>query len=247
MRLGSDEERDLRPRSELRDLERAQPRNDAAVLRNGLGAHNHHVDLSQEAHDMRDSRLVDLRDRDSLRSEVLHDGIALLGARVIPHVHDAELALAELLGRTLQQARDSARRAVRQHALALGYEAPASLGDAVARSYGAAGEQAAVLEQVLADALEAGPVLRLQRRHEVLLEKIGAGGQGHGVGDGGLEAVRVRFYGVERFVDGRGGHGVEQRDEGFDGRDGLREVRVRSEDAVVRGDDAVDALDVCGK
>lgn len=74
---------------------------------------------------------------------------------------------------------------------------------------------------MVAHGVEGAAVLLLERRHEVLQEQVGAGGEGHRVGDGGLEAVGVGFDGVEGFEDGGGGDGVEELDEGFDGGDGL--------------------------
>jgi hypothetical protein len=90
---------------------------------------------------------------------------------------------------------------------------------------------------VLPHGVEAA-VLLLERRDEVLEEEVGAGLQGQRVVDRGLEEVRVGFDRVEGFVDGGGGDGVEEGDEGFDGGDGLGEVGVGGEEVSVCGDDA---------
>ena len=90
---------------------------------------------------------------------------------------------------------------------------------------------------MFADGVEA-PVLLLKRGDEVLQEQVGARGEGDGVGDGGLEAVAVQLDGVEGFVDGGGGDGVEEDDEGFDGGDGLGELGVGGEKLSVGCDNA---------
>lgn len=110
-----------------------------------------------------------------------------------------------------------------EHTLSLTHEAPTGLGDAVPGGNRSVGEQAAVAEEMLADGVEAA-VLLPKRGDEVLLEEVGAGGEGDGVRDGAAEAVGVGFDEVDGFEDGCGGRGVEEGDERFDGCDGFGEV-----------------------
>lgn len=132
---------------------------------------------------------------------------------------------------------------MRQHALSLLHEPPARLGDAIPRSNSPTGEQAPIAQQVLTHGVEAA-VLLLKRGDEVLQEEVGAGMEGHGVGDAGLEDVGVGLDGVERLEDGGGGDGVEEVNEGFDGRDGLGEVGVGGEEISVGGNDTVEELEI---
>lgn len=82
-------------------------------------------------------------------------------------------------------------------------------------------------------------VLLFQRSDEVLEEEVGSRLEGQRVLDRGLEEVGMGLDGVEGFVYGGGGDGVEEGDEGLDGGDGLCEVRVGGEEVSICSDDAV--------
>lgn len=49
----------------------------------------------------------------------------------------------------------------------------------------------------------------------------------------------MRLDGVEGFVDGGKGNGVEESDEGFDGGDGFCQVGIRGEQVAICGYNAV--------
>lgn len=242
VRLSSDVEGDLSPQRQLSNLVSAHARNNATILRHSLRTHKHHIDLSQETQRMRNRRLRDLRDGDSLTSELLDDSIALLIARLIPHIHHSEFTRTISRRSALEQSRNRSRRTMSQDALSFSHKSPTGLGDTIARSDGTSRKEAPIAEQVFANGVEA-PILLLKRGHEVLEEQVGAGGEWDGVGDGSFEAVAVQLDGVEGFVDGGGGDGVEEDDEGFDGGDGLGELGVGGEELSVGCDDAEGMLD----
>jgi hypothetical protein len=121
---------------------------------------------------------------------------------------------------------------MRQHALPLTHEAPPRIGDALPRRVGAIRKEAAVAQEMLAQGLEAA-VLLPKRGDEVLLEEVGAGGEGDGVGDGVAQLVRVRLDEINGLEDGGGRGCVEELDEGFDGGDGLGEVWVGGEEVSI--------------
>lgn len=240
VRLGRHVKGYMRAARQLRNLKGAYPGDDAAVLRDRLGAHNDHVDLPQQSHDVRHRRSRNLRHGDALFAERFNHAVALLGAGRVADVDDAKLA-GPVLGGALEDGQDGARVAVGEDGFALGDEAPAGLGDARAGGDGAGGKEAAVAEEVLADGVEAA-VLLLEGGDEVLQEEVGAGRERDGVLDRCLEALAVRLDRVERLVDGGGWDRVEELDEGLDGGDGLGQVRVLGEEVAVCRDDAASTV-----
>ena len=111
------------------------------------------------------------------------------------------------------------------------HEAPALLGHPITGVDGALGEELCVLDEMLADSLEV-TVLLLEHLAGEPQEEIGAGAEGHGIADG-LEALGAALEDVDGLVGGRGGHRVEQGNEGLDGDDGLGQVGVIGQELVI--------------
>ena len=136
VRLSSDIERDLGPQRQLSNLVSAHARNNTTILRDSLRTNKHHIDLSQETQRMRNRRLRDLRDWDSLTSQLLDDSIALLIARLIPYIHDSKFPRTVSRCRALEQARNRSRSTMSQDAFSLSHESPSRFGDSIARGDG---------------------------------------------------------------------------------------------------------------
>lgn len=238
---------------ELGDLVRAEAGDGAAVGGDGLGADDDHADL---LHDEGDGAEGDGGDADALGAQGGHHAVALDLEGRVDGVDDAEapgvvdvVAKVVPLGGAAQQRADDAAAAQREHRGAVGDVLAGVDGDALAAVLGAGGEEAAVAQQVLARLLEpdvgvrvvllllvvarAGRIRLLKRHEQVLLEQVGAVGQGDGVGLGRLQLGALRLDEIDSLVDGLDFAVAQELDQGLDGRHGHREVGVLGEEAAV--------------
>lgn len=255
--LRRDEERPPVRLGQLCDLVGTESRDGTSVGRDRLGAHDHHVGLLDSiAHGAQRYR----GDRYALGPERCDNPVALNLERRVYGVDDLEsnrlvhvVSVVMLLCRAAQQRADDAAPTVRQDRRVVVYVLPGIDGDPLPPVLGPGGEYSAVPEQMQADLLETalrvGRVLvldrspgriRLLKRHDqVLLEQVGAVGQGDGVRDGLLQLGTLRLDEIYSLEDGLDLAVAEEFDQGLDGRHGHGNVRVLGEEAVVSRDDAV--------
>lgn len=232
---------------QLGDLGGAEAGEDAAALGHGLGTDNDHGDAALEAHDVGNGGLGDFGNGDARLAELRTDAVALLGAVLVADVDDLEGDAAgandALLGSTAEEAGDGARGTRREDGRSVLDELPPNVGDALAGLDGAGSEDGRVGEEVVAGRLKAAAPARLviltlpQGLDDEALKEIGAGHEGHGVPDRGVEDGDLGLDEVKRLEHGGRGLGVEELYEGLDGGDGLGIGGVRREQVVVGGDD----------
>lgn len=192
---------------------------------------------------MGDGGLGYLGDGDALPAQLGYYAVGLSAAAGVADVDDLEGdaagAVAGLAGSAAKEVVDGAASTKGEDGRAILDEAPADARDVLAGLEGAVDEDGRVGQKVIARSGEgrAGVVLGAQGLDDEALEEVCAGGEGHGVADGGVEGGDVGLDEVEGLEGGGGGAGLEERDQGLDGGDGLGIVFMLGEDAVVFRDD----------